>query len=292
MDKRIAVLYGGFSSEREVSLKTGKAVYDALLALGYEAYLIDVDRKVYEKIREVKPDYCFIALHGKYGEDGTIQGLLEIMGIPYSGADHISSVIAYDKHYSKLLAEKFGILTPEYYLPDDEDDVRFTPCVIKPAREGSSIGVSIINEKSNFADGYKLAKKYDSKILVERFIKGKELTVGIVNGEVLPVIWIKPKKGVYDYESKYTKGLTEYLFETGLSKEEEDRLKEIALNFSKKIGCSGLCRIDFIFDGKDFYMLEINTIPGLTETSLLPKAAAKAGYSFNKLIDLIIGEFK
>ncbi|KAA0257862.1 D-alanine--D-alanine ligase [Deferribacter autotrophicus] len=292
MSKRIAVLYGGLSSEREVSLKTGKAVYDALVTLGYETHLIDVDREVDKKIREFKPDYCFIALHGKYGEDGTIQGMLEVMGIPYSGADHISSAIAYDKHYTKIMAEKLGVLTPEYYLAKNEYDARFFPCVVKPAREGSTIGVSIVNEKNEFEKGYRLAKKYDSKVLVERFIKGKELTVGIVNEEVFPVIWIKPVKGFYDYESKYTKGLTEYLFETGLSKEEEAKVKEIALSFSRNIGCSKLCRVDFIFDGKDFYMLEVNTIPGMTETSLLPKAAAKAGYSFNELIDLIITECK
>ncbi|MGA1862972.1 D-alanine--D-alanine ligase [Deferribacter thermophilus] len=288
MYRRIGVLCGGLSSEREVSLKTGSAVKSALDKLGYDSVLVDVDRDIDKKLRELSPDYCFIALHGKYGEDGTIQGLLEILGIPYNGANVAASSIAYDKHLTKVLLQSIGITTPEFYLCNSKDDVRFLPVVVKPAREGSTIGVSVVKSKSDFAMAYEEAKKFDDKVLVERFIEGKELTVGIVNGEVLPAIYIKPKKGFYDFESKYTKGTTEYIFETGLSEEETEKLNETSLKIAKIIGCESLCRIDFIYDGKDFYLLEVNTIPGLTETSLLPKAALKAGYSFEMLIDKII----
>ncbi|BAI80080.1 D-alanine-D-alanine ligase [Deferribacter desulfuricans SSM1] len=288
MYRKIAVLCGGLSSEREVSLKTGEAVKQALDNLGYDAFLIDVDNNVDKKIRETQPDYCFIALHGKYGEDGSIQGLLEVLGIPYNGAGVAASAIAYDKHLTKVLVQSVGIKTPDYYLCENDKDIRFLPAVVKPAREGSTIGISIVKSKDEFSKAFSEAKKYDSRVLIERFIEGKELTVGIINNEVLPTIYIKPIKGFYDYESKYTKGMTEYIFETGLNVDETDKLNNISLKVADLIGCSSLCRIDYIYDGKEFFLLEVNTIPGMTETSLLPKAAKKAGYDFEKLIDKII----
>jgi len=229
LNDKIAVLYGGVSSEREVSLKTGIGIYNALIKKGYKnTVLIDVGWDITEKLLEESPDFCYIALHGKYGEDGTIQGLLEMLRIPYNGSGVATSAVAFDKVFSKSIFELHGISTPEYMVLKGEDEPNFYPCVVKPAREGSTIGISIVKDKKDFKEAVNLALKYDTKILVERFIEGRELTISIIDDIVLPIIWIRPKKGFYDYESKYTKGMTEYIFETRLTVEEEKEVKSVA----------------------------------------------------------------
>ncbi|MCB4205269.1 D-alanine--D-alanine ligase [Deferribacterales bacterium Es71-Z0220] len=290
-DKKIVVLYGGLSSEREVSLKTGKAVYNTLVENGYSnAILVDVDKSIAQTLIELKPDVCFNALHGKFGEDGTIQGLLETLGIKYTGSNVAASAVAFDKVLSKYVFVANAIPTADYVVLENNVDIDtpFEKCVVKPAREGSTIGISIVENAKDFSEAVNLAFKYDSKVIVEKFINGKELTVSVVGDEVFPPIWIRPKKGFYDYESKYTKGMTEYIFETGLSIDELEVLKELALKSVKVLGCTSAARVDFIYDGNEFYVLEVNTCPGMTETSLLPNAARKAGLSFIELIEKML----
>lgn len=290
-NKKIVVLYGGLSSEREISLKTGRAVYNTLVENGYNnVILVDVDKNIAQTLIDLKPDICFNALHGKFGEDGTMQGLLETLGIKYTGSNVAASAVAFDKVLSKYVFIANGISTADYVVLESNVNINipFEKCVVKPSREGSTIGVSIVDNQKDFVDAVCLAFNYDSKVIVEKFISGKELTVGLVAEEVLPPIWIRPKKGFYDYESKYTKGMTEYIFETGLSESELNRLKELALKSVKVLGCTSAARVDFIYDGNEFYVLEVNTCPGMTETSLLPKAARKAGLSFIELIEKML----
>ncbi len=288
-DKKIAVLYGGLSKEREVSLKTGKAVYDALKKSKYRNVdLIDVDKNIATKLLREKPDVCFIALHGSYGEDGKIQGMLEMMGIAYTGSNVESSATCFDKVITKQILEYHKIFTPDYYLPFKNEHKDFLKSVVKPAREGSTLGISIIDNEEDLKEAIKQAYQFDNKVLVEEFIAGKEITVSILFGEVLPAIWIKPKNGFYDYEAKYTKGMTEYIFDTGLSKSEIEMINKIALKTYEIMECEGAARVDFIYDGKKAWVLEVNTLPGMTETSLLPKSADKAGISFIRLVEKLI----
>lgn len=290
---KIAVLYGGLSSEREVSLKTGKGIYDALIKKGYmNTLLIDVDWNIAEKLLSEKPDFCYIALHGRYGEDGTIQGLLEMMRIPYNGSGVAASAVAFDKVVSKSVFEFNGIPTPEYFILTDEKHSPFYPCVVKPAREGSTIGITIVKSDEEFKDAVNIARRYDNKVLVEKFVSGKELTISIIDELILPPIWIRPVKGFYDYESKYTKGMTEYIFDTGLSEDQNDYIKLIAKGAYDSLGCFSAARVDMIFDGEKAYVLEVNTLPGMTETSLLPNAAKKYGISYEDLVDMIVRKCK
>ncbi|MCA1927999.1 MAG: D-alanine--D-alanine ligase [Calditerrivibrio sp.] len=290
---KIAVLYGGLSSEREVSLKTGKGIYDALIRKGYKnTVLIDVDWSIAGKLLNEKPDFCYIALHGRYGEDGTIQGLLEMMRIPYNGSGVSASAVAFDKILSKSIFEFNDIPTPNYFILGNEEHSPFYPCVVKPAREGSTIGITIVERDEEFKEAVNIAKRYDSKVLVEKFVSGKELTISIIDDLILPPIWIRPVKGFYDYESKYTKGMTEYIFETELSEEQNSYIKLIAKQAYDSVGCFSAARIDMIFDGEDAYVLEVNTLPGMTETSLLPNAARKYGISYEDLVDMIVKKCK
>jgi D-alanine-D-alanine ligase len=293
-DKKVAVLYGGMSAEREVSLRSGKAAYDSLVRLGYETVLIDMGRDVASQVAQSGADVCFIALHGTYGEDGRIQGLLDIMGLPYTGSSYQSNLIAFDKALSKEQFIKSKVKTADYIeLRDANRNMPFEKCVIKPARQGSSVGIHIVDNEAEYAEKLEDAFKYDSKVIVEQCISGMELTVSILDGEVLPAIWIRPKKGVYDYESKYTKGMTEYIFETGLSKTETEAVNNMAMRAFDALECSGYGRADIIYDGKHPYVLEVNTLPGMTETSLLPKAANKAGYSFDDMVEkMLLGAFE
>lgn len=288
-NKKIAVLYGGLSAEREVSLKSGNAAANALKEAGFSnVTLVDVDRKLPSILNELRPDVCFNTLHGTFGEDGRVQGLLELMDIPCTGSDSHSSTVAFDKLLSKMIFELKGVPTAEYVRLDRTSKAPFLPCVIKPCRQGSTIGITIAHTNEEFEKGVVEAFKYDEIVIAEKFVSGKELTVSVLSGNALPIIWIKPKSGFYDYSSKYTKGATEYLFETGFSEEETELIQSAALKAFNSLGCSSYGRTDIIFDGKTPWVLEVNTLPGLTETSLLPQAAAKAGISFPELVTLMI----
>lgn len=288
-NKKIAVLYGGLSAEREVSLRSGNAAAKALLEAGFtDVTLVDADRALPARLYELKPDVCFNTLHGTYGEDGRVQGLLELMDIPCTGSDSHSSTVAFDKLLSKMVFELKGVPTAPYERLERDGKAPFLPCVIKPCRQGSTIGITIARTEEEFENGKAEAFKYDEIVIAEKYISGKELTVSILAGSALPVIWIKPKSGFYDYSSKYTKGATEYVFETELTDGETELIKKAALQAFNSLGCASYGRTDIIYDGTTPWVLEVNTLPGLTETSLLPQAAAKAGIDFPGLVSLMI----
>lgn len=296
-NKKIAVLMGGLSAEREVSIKTGQAVLKALLANGYDAVAIDVGRDLPEQLRSAAAELAFICLHGRYGEDGTVQGLLEMMHIPYTGSGVMASSMAMDKVVTKQILLYHEISTPGFVVYRAGGDMsavmercRHFPLVVKPAREGSTIGISIVHDKPQLEAGLAEALQYDDLILIEDFIQGDEVTVSLLNGEPLPIIKIVPKGGFYDYESKYTPGQTEYLLPAPLEAVLYHRLQEISVAACQALSCRGAARVDFMVREREFFCLEINTIPGMTETSLLPKAAAEAGVSFNELVMQILAD--
>ena len=293
--KKIAVLMGGLSAEREISLKTGQAVLSALLENGCDAVAIDAGHDLPTQLREVGAEVAFICLHGRYGEDGTVQGLLEMMQIPYTGSGVMSSSMVMDKVVTKQILLYHEISTPGFvaYRCGDDRSVLFKRCrhfplVVKPAREGSTIGISIAQDRTELEAGLEEALKHDDLVLIEDYIQGDEITVSILNNESLPIIQIVPKSGFYDYESKYTPGHTEYLLPAPLEAVLYNRLQETSVAACKALACRGAARVDFMVREREFFCLEVNTIPGMTATSLLPKAAAEAGISFNELVMQIL----
>lgn len=291
----VAVLMGGWSAEREISLKTGSAVLRALEKLGRECWAVDVDRQLANKLSEKKPDIAFIALHGKGGEDGAVQGLLEVLGIAYTGSGILSSSLAMNKKYSKWLFERHSIKTPPYILVSAEEvpavgQIPFGfPLIVKPVSEGSTIGVSIVQQPEGLQDALLEAFKYGKEALVEKFIDGRELTVGIIGRRALPPLEIIPEKGFYDYQAKYQSSETRYRVPADIPDALADQLSSMALSAVSVLDCRGAARVDFRVDGDGVpYILEVNTIPGMTESSLLPKAAGSVGLSFEKLVEEIV----
>ena len=287
---KVVVLMGGRSAEREISLKSGQAVLKALQELGHEAIALDLTEDLCEKLRETKPDKVFIALHGPYGEDGRVQGLLDILGIPYVGSGVLGSSIAMDKDMTKKVLSFHGIKVPSWIcLREEEEEFSWDnyPAVVKPADQGSSVGLFVVKDQKEAKEAIKKCFKISKKVMVEEYIEGKDITVGILKGSPLPPIEIRPMKGVYDYESKYTKGMTEYLFLE--DKDLTQKLQEIALLAHKSLELKDLSRVDFRVD-KDGtpYLLEVNTIPGLTELSLFPMACKRVGIDFKELINMLL----
>ena len=281
---------GGKSSEREISLKSGAAILQSLARRGYDAAAIDAANGLVETLKRENVQVAFIALHGRWGEDGTVQGLLEMMGIPYTGSGVLGSAISMDKTIMKLLLDSIDLPTPAYAICTAGNDVKFPiPFVVKPANEGSTIGISIVRKKEDKAEAIESAMKYDRKVLLEKYVEGDEITVGVVNDEVLPVIQVKPKKGFYDFEAKYTKGMTEYIIPARISKKAEKRAQNLGLTVYKAFDLSGCARIDMMLDDKDVpLVIDINTSPGMTETSLVPKAWGYLGRSFDDLVEEIL----
>lgn len=295
--KRTAVLMGGLSAEREISLKTGNAVLKALLENGCNAVAVDVGHDLPVQLRDAQTEQAFICLHGRYGEDGTVQGLLEMMQIPYTGSGVMSSSVAMDKVVSKQILLYHGISTPDFVAYRDGEDraallerCRNFPLVVKPAREGSTIGITIAEDRCGLEEGLDLALELDELVLIEDFIKGDEVTVSVLNGVPLPIIKIVPKSGFYDYQSKYTPGQTEYILPAPLDAALYRRLQDTSVAACRALSCRGAARVDFMIREKEFFCLEVNTIPGMTATSLLPKAAAEAGLSFNELVMQILDD--
>lgn len=299
----VAVVMGGPSAEREVSLNTGAAIANALREYGYTNVVeIDLDPRNFGKqLAESKAEVVFNAVHGLYGEDGRLQTLLEIREMPYTGSGMIASVSCMDKVITKRMLRDAGISTPACLIINKKESgikekiiQRFSlPVVIKPASQGSSIGVEIVKEEKQLDEALANAFKYSRDILVEEFIGGKELTVSMMqkDGEVvaLPVIHIAPHSGTYDYHSKYTKGATEYICPADLDEETTKKVQEISKQAYEVLGCSGVARADVMLDEEgNGYVLEINTVPGMTATSLVPKAAAAAGISFPELCNIIL----
>lgn len=299
----VAVVMGGPSAEREVSLNTGAAIANALREYGYTNVVeIDLDPRNFGKqLAESKAEVVFNAVHGLYGEDGRLQTLMEIREMPYTGSGMIASVSCMDKVITKRMLRDAGISTPACLIVNKKESgikekimQRFSlPVVIKPASQGSSIGVEIVKEENQLDEALANAFKYSRDILVEEFIGGKELTVSMMqkDGEVvaLPVIHIAPHSGMYDYHSKYTKGATEYICPADLDEETTKKVQEISKQAYEVLGCSGVARADVMLDEEgNGYVLEINTVPGMTATSLVPKAAAAAGISFPELCNIIL----
>ncbi|MBZ0220779.1 MAG: D-alanine--D-alanine ligase [Candidatus Methylomirabilis sp.] len=289
--KKIGVLMGGTSEEREISLKTGSAVLGALLEKGYRAVAIDAGKDLPAKLRAGKIDVAFIALHGRHGEDGCVQGLLEVMGIPYTGSGVRASAMAMDKVVAKKVMESHGVSTPKSLVYSGKGAVTLRPpLVVKPACQGSAIGVSIVKGRSGLKKALELAESFRGGVLVEKYIEGRELTIGILDGTALPTIEIRPRKGgFYDYKAKYTKGMTDFLVPAPIAKAVDKRAAKEALAAYRALGCSGAARVDLMLGGNGTpYVLEVNTVPGMTELSLLPRAAEAAGMDYPALVEEIL----
>lgn len=290
--KKIGLLMGGLSAEREISLRSGGACLKALIAKGYNAVAIDAGRDLPFKLRDEEVEVAFIALHGRHGEDGTVQGLLEIMEVPYTGSGVLASAIAINKVTTKEVLISKGIKTPDFAVinrVEDAKDINIQfPFVVKPAKEGSTIGISIVKKADELIPALTEAFRFDSLVLIEEFVKGREITVSVLDGNPLTIVEVRPKSGFYDFNSKYAAGMTEYICPAEISSETDSACKETAISVYKVIGCSGAARVDMIIDKTEPQVIEINTIPGMTETSLLPKAAACEGISFEDLVERIL----
>lgn len=298
--KNVAILMGGASREREISLKTGGAISAALRRRGYAVTDIDFGdgAELVSRLLSLKPDVALIALHGKFGEDGCVQGLLETLRIPYTGGGVLASAVGMDKIICKKIARELGVpcapemvfesgtLSVERFVGDCEMDF---PVIVKPSREGSTINMSIVQKRSELAKAIELALHSDDKAIVEKYVKGREVTVGILNGEALPVLEIAPKSGFYDYASKYTKGMTDYIVPARIRDDVAQQLMAWSEIICREIECEGTARVDFIVSENDqAIFLEVNTIPGMTELSLVPKAAAHVGIGFDDVCERLL----
>ncbi len=280
---------GGLSSERSISLSSGKAVLDGLLRRGYDVVAVDASRGLSRELEEKAIEIAFIALHGRWGEDGTVQGLLEVMGIPYTGPGVLGSAAAIDKPTMKLLLGALAVPSPAYRVYEGSGRLNFPlPAVVKPAREGSTIGISIVKDESQVEAALTEALKYDARLLIEAYVAGREITVGIVNGQVLPVIEVRPASGFYDFTAKYTKGMTEYLVPATLDAATEQMARSAAQTVWEGFQLAGCVRVDMILDNGVPVVIDINTSPGMTETSLVPKAWGRLGRTFEELVEEIL----
>lgn len=292
---KVAVLLGGRSAEREISLQSGEAVLDALRRRDVDAHPFDPAEHGLEALLHQGFNKAFIALHGRFGEDGTIQGALEWMGLPYTGSGVMASALAMDKWRTKLVWRAAGIQSPRYALLQADSsfeeivETLGLPLIVKPAREGSTIGLSKVHRSQDLAEAYQLAAQHDALVLAEEFIAGKELTVAILGETPLPLVRIEIASELYDYEAKYFSSDTQYFCPSGLSAELESAIQTQALKAYKVLGCQGWGRIDLMLDQTgQFYFLEANTSPGMTGHSLVPMAAGAAGISFEDLVIRIL----
>ncbi|MCX7183791.1 MAG: D-alanine--D-alanine ligase [Nitrosospira sp.] len=292
---KVAVLLGGRSAEREISLKSGQAVLAALRRRNVDAHPFDPAEQPMEALLRQGFKRAHIALHGRYGEDGTVQGALELMGLPYTGSGVMASALAMDKWRTKLLWQAAGINSPRYAMLDAQSDFDAVvqelglPLIVKPSREGSTIGLSKVTAAEDLPAAYQLAAKHDSMVLAEQFIEGMELTAAILGETPLPLVRIETAGGLYDYQAKYLSDDTSYFCPSGLSAEQEQAIQAQALRAHQILGCEGWGRVDVMLDksGKA-YFLETNTSPGMTDHSLVPMAARAAGISFEDLVVRIL----
>lgn len=300
--KRIGVLMGGFSSERDVSIRSGLAIYQALQELGYNSVLIDVGKDIVNVLKKEKVRLAFLALHGGTGENGAIQGMLEVLEIPYTGSGVLASALAMDKEASKKIFMYHGLpVAPFVVVQRQEKNSKLRtqsselrtdfemPWVVKPAAEGSSIGISIVKEQAGLVPALEKAFSLGKRAIIEKFVEGKEVHIGILGSRALGGVEVKPSLEFYNYEAKYTSGLTEYIIPPQIEEAVYEKVKNIALNAHTALGCSGATRVDLRIDENATpYVLEVNTLPGMTATSLLPKIAQSAGLSFKNLIEEIM----
>jgi D-alanine-D-alanine ligase len=302
---RVAVLKGGRSLERNVSLKSGGRVEDALERLGHDVVPIDVGHDLVERLRDASPDVAFIAIHGRDGEDGTVQELLEVLGVPYTGSGVSACIRCGDKVLAKHAFRDAGLPTPDFYafheaafkqlgaaeaLPAIEDRLAF-PIVVKPARQGSALGIKFARSAADVPGALVAAFSYDDSVLLERHVTGRELAVSILDDEVLPIVEAIPREeDFYDFEARYEIGRTEFVCPARLADDVAARVSDVALSAYRALGCDGYARVDIMLDPSSGHpeLLEVNVVPGLTETSLLPQAADAAGIGFDELIGRIV----
>ncbi|NLT36045.1 MAG: D-alanine--D-alanine ligase [Gaiellales bacterium] len=302
-DKKIGVLLGGLSSEREVSLRSGANCLQALRRLGYEAVGVDVGRDVACRLRESQVDVAFLALHGRYGEDGTVQGLLEMLAVPYTGSGVLASALAMHKVACKKVCRQSGVPTPDWIDYRRGDDVEAIarrcgagiglPVIVKPVQEGSSVGVAKVTVPEELPGVLREAADCFGSIMIERFVPGKEITVGVVEGAdgviSLPILELVPKNEFYDYEAKYTHGMTEFIIPARLESATYAAAGEYACLAFQAVGCRGYARVDFMVDEEGVpQFTEVNTLPGMTDLSDLPAQARHAGISYDELVEMIL----
>jgi D-alanine-D-alanine ligase len=309
-NKHVAVLMGGWNSEREVSLRSGEAAFEALIELGYKVTKIDFSRQIFEQLREVKPDVIFNALHGQNGEDGRIQGLLDILQIPYTHSGVTASAICMDKVLTRKICATVGVKSPHYEIlkkgEEGENEKKIfavgKPFVIKPINEGSSVGVEVILSDDKDSSRYASTGKFDfadyewkfgDEIIVEKYLAGQEIQVAVMDGKALGAIEVRPHGLFYDYQCKYTAGMTDYIMPAEISAQKYAEVLDLAEKCHNVVGCRGVSRIDFILNNKnggdsDFYLLESNTHPGFTATSLVPKIAKHVGISFEEIVEFLV----
>ena len=307
--KKIGVLMGGLSSERDISMRSGLAVYQALQELGYNSVLIDTSKDIVNTLKKEKVKLVFLALHGGIGENGAIQGMLEVMGLPYTGSGIMASAVAMDKEASKKIFSYHGLPVPPFVVvqrpasgvrrsgKDSKTQTQSSelktdfdmPWVVKPAEEGSSIGISMVKDENSLTGALDKAFQLGKRAIIEKFIEGPEVQIGILGSRVLGGVEVKPSLEFYNYEAKYTSGLTEYIIPPGIDEAIYEKAKDTALKAHTALRCSGATRVDLKIDAQGIpYVLEVNTLPGMTGTSLLPKIAQSAGMSFKDLIEEII----
>ncbi|MDF9433496.1 MULTISPECIES: D-alanine--D-alanine ligase [Chromohalobacter] len=288
---RVVVVYGGRSAEREVSLLSGGAVLASLVRSGVDAHGFDFAGGGLSGLEALAPDRVFIAMHGRDGEDGSLQGALELLGIPYTGSGVLASALGMDKERTKQLWRAHGLPTPESVMLEGEPDwdavieALGLPLIVKPVHEGSTIGISIVETRDALIAAHAEASRFDSAIMAERFVQGEEYTVSLLGDEVLPAIRVEVPSGFYDYEAKYHSDTTRYLLPCGLEQEEERMLGDVCRRAFEAIGGRGWGRVDVMRDAQGrFWLLEVNTVPGMTDHSLVPQAAAHAGLDFDALV--------
>jgi D-alanine-D-alanine ligase len=306
MSKRIAVLMGGRSLERDISLRSGRRVAHALAELGYAVTEYDIDEHLVSRLKEDRPDLVYIALHGKFGEDGTIQEILEILDLPYTGPGVFASTMGFNKVLSKEIMLREGIPTPPFYvlssatfqemgavhLLKDLSSKLGMPLVVKPAAQGSALGVKMVSRFPELAPAVASALDYDDRVILERFIKGAEVAASILGNRdltPLPLVEIIPKSGFFDFEARYTRGMTDYFCPARLDPETTQRTIDVALRTHRALDCLNVSRVDIIVDEEGQpQVLELNISPGMTETSLLPLAAQEAGMGFTQLVGRLV----
>jgi len=289
---KIGVLMGGISSEREISLMTGMGVYNELKKNGHNVIALDIDSHSIDKIIRSKIDAAFIALHGTYGEDGIMQAILEFLQIPYTGSGVMSSALAMNKVKTQEILGYNGITVPEWAVVSNKEELKKIkikyPLVLKPVAEGSAVGVYIVKNLEDAMDKFPKVKKYGKAVMAQKYIKGIEISVPVLGERALPVIEIIPSNKFYDYDAKYTPGKSNHIIPARIGKENTKKAGETAMKAHKLLGCKDMSRTDMILQGNRLYVLEINTIPGMTAVSLLPEAAKAAGISFYEMIMILL----
>lgn len=287
---RVVVLMGGRSVEREISLLSGQAVYDGLMRLGVDCVAIDAGENIVEQLQLAKPDLVFNMLHGEFGEDGVLQGMLEAMAIPYTGSGVLTSALAMDKVRTKLIWQRLGLNTAEFVLLDEKTDwdsviSKLGQVVVKPVNGGSSLGIAISGTGQELKDQYAESAKFDAQVFAEKCIFGKEFSVGVIEGELLPSIELETDREFFNFDAKYVDENTRVICPPNLEASELNGLEELVLKAYESLSCTGLARVDVMQDGDgQFYLLEVNTVPGMTSHSFIPLAAKAAGLDFDELL--------